>query len=187
MKACAFFGHGKEDYESYKEYIEEIIVDLIEEKGITQFYSGGRGAFDIICAKIVGRLKKEYPQIKNTLVLSYIPQEKDTFILNDYYDDSVYLLEKKTLPKFAIAKTNEAMVDKADIIMTAVRNGWGGAYNAYQYAQRRQKEILNIYDVIKEQDILERRFHDLIESQGTDEKEGVWKRIVERMKKEEEK
>ena len=53
MKSCAFFGHGKEDYEAYKEYIEIIIIDLIEKRGITQFYSGGRGAFDITCAKIV--------------------------------------------------------------------------------------------------------------------------------------
>ena len=120
-------------------------------------------------------------------MLSYLPREKDTFILGDYYDDSVYLLEKKALPKFAIVKTNEAMVDKADMVMVAIRNDWGGAYSAYRYALRRQKEILNIYKIIKEQETLERCFHAFIESQDKDEKERVWERIVQRMEKKEEK
>ena len=108
MKACAFFGHRDGLYEDKRQIIKEIVRDLIEKEGVNQFYIGGRGAFDSICADIVHGLKKDFPWIKSTLVLSYIPQ-KD-FVLSNKYDDSVYLLEKAVLPKFAIWETNKNIV-----------------------------------------------------------------------------
>ena len=41
MKACVFFGHRDDNYCRYKERIVEILIDLIENSGVTQFYSGG--------------------------------------------------------------------------------------------------------------------------------------------------
>ena len=184
MKTCAFIGHREGDYEEYREYIEDILIDLIEEEGVTQFYSGGRGKFDDICASIVASLKTEFPQIKNTLVLSYIPQDKNKFVLDKKYDDSVYLLEGETLPKFAISKTNEKMMDRADFVVAWVRYGWGGAQSAYRYAKRKKKKIVNIYDFTKEWDrelAQEQEFHDFIESLDREEKERVWRKITKRM------
>ena len=72
MKTCVFFGHRNFDYEPYREKIEQIVVDLIENEGVTDFYNGGRGRFDSICTEIVQKLKIRYPQICNILILSYI-------------------------------------------------------------------------------------------------------------------
>jgi hypothetical protein len=144
MKACAFFGHRDGLYEDKRQIIKEIVRDLIEKEGVNQFYIGGRGAFDSICADIVHGLKKDFPWIKSTLVLSYIPQ-KD-FVLSNKYDDSVYLLEKAVLPKFAIWETNKALIDKCDFVVLAVWKGSGGAYRAAQYAKGKGKTTLNIYE-----------------------------------------
>ena len=70
MKACVFFGHRNANYQKYKPKLKQILEDLIKNEGVTQFYSGGRGAFDRLCAEVVGELIKSYPKIKNTLVFS---------------------------------------------------------------------------------------------------------------------
>ena len=142
MKSCAFFGHGDYDYREYEENIKDSIVDLIENYNVAQFYTGGRGAFDNLCARIVAQLKSVYPHIKNTLVLSYMP--KKDWKLPAVYDDSVYLLEERVPPKYAIVKTNQALVDKADFVVTAVRYSWGGARIAHDYAQNKKKIWKNI-------------------------------------------
>ena len=145
MKFCAFFGHGDWDYREYQEEIKNIIVDLIENYQVSQFYTGGRGAFDRICACTVASLREGYPQIKNTLVLSYMP--KSDWVLPAVYDDSVYLLEEKVPPKYAIVRTNRVLVDKVDFVVTAVRRGWGGARLAHDYATSKKKIFKNLFSV----------------------------------------
>lgn len=61
MYSCAFFAHGKIGAEQYGAKLLRIITDLIENKGVTQFYSGFRGNFDIFCSNTVYGLKSEYP------------------------------------------------------------------------------------------------------------------------------
>lgn len=141
MKSCAFFGHRDWGQAEEKEKIRNSIVDLIENYGVFQFYSGGRGNFDNLCSQIVYELKKDYPQIKNTLVLSYMPKE---YNLPNKYDDSVYFLEKQVPPKYAIVKTNQIMADKADYLIVGLQRSQGGAYLAYEYAKRKGKMIIQI-------------------------------------------
>lgn len=59
----------------YEMRLRSIITELIENYNVMQFYSGGRGDFDDFSSSIVGELRTQYPFIKNTLVLSYIPKE----------------------------------------------------------------------------------------------------------------
>ena len=118
------------------------MIDLIKNEGVTQFYSGGRGDFDIICARVVHELKREYPELKNILVLSYHPAKE--FELQQIYDESVYLLERKVPPLYAIIETNKALVDKADFVISGVSHDWGGAYEAITYAKQKKKTIIEI-------------------------------------------
>jgi hypothetical protein len=64
-----------------------------------------------------------------TLVLSYIPKEKEEYT-SPYYDDSVYLLERRVPPPYAIIETNKAAVDKADFVVSGVKYSFGGAAQA---------------------------------------------------------
>mgnify|MGYP007046662500 CR=1 FL=1 len=57
----------------YGEILLGILCDLVENKGVIQFYSDYRGSFNVYCARLVGKLKERYTQIVNTMVLSYIP------------------------------------------------------------------------------------------------------------------
>ncbi len=142
MATCAFFGHAKMAPELYKDKLNEILVDLIENKGVTEFYSGGRGLFDCFSSYAVYELKQKYPFIKMILVLSYYP--KDDFELPQYYDESVYLLTDKVPMKFAISKTNCLLVKLADYIVCGILFENGGAHQAVRHAKTLKKPIYNV-------------------------------------------
>lgn len=124
--------------------------DFIENKGVTQFYSGFRGDFDVYCSYLIYELKGSYPQIKNTMVLSYIPETKDNceyaFALPKCFDDSVYLLERRVPKRFAIIETNKCLVDMVDFIVAGVMTHCGGANMACEYAYKRKKPIISMID-----------------------------------------
>lgn len=150
MKSCVFFGHRNMRVEQYREKLLQIIFDLIENKGVTQFYSGFRGAFDYYCSSLIYELKERYPHIKNTMVFSYIPEAPDhpddKFSLPKYFDDSIYLLERKVPKRLAIIETNKCLVDKVDFIVAGVMTHYGGAYMACEYAYKRKKPIISVID-----------------------------------------
>ena len=144
MKTCVFFGHRDFNYIKYKEKLAQTLLDLIEKEGVTQFYNGGRGAFDLLCAEEVAILRKRFPRIKNTLVISYMPPANEKIPLPTIYTDSVYLLKKQVPPRYAVARTNRLMVEKADCLVVGVIKQWGGAWAAVEYAQKQGKRIINI-------------------------------------------
>ena len=144
MASCAFFGHRNLNMEVYKDKLLHIITDLINNNGVTQFYSGFRGDFDRYCSSLIHELKVSYPQIKNILVLSFIPDGK--FILPDCFDDSIYLLERSVPKRLAIIETNKCLVDKVDCIVAGVITHSGGAYTALKYAYKRKKPIISVID-----------------------------------------
>ena len=140
MKSCAFFGHRDYDYEPMREQIGRLIADLIEKEGVTEFYSGFRGKFDVLCSGIVHELKVQYPQIGMTMVLSYHP--KEDFVLPPFFDGSVFLLERPVPPEYAILETNKRLVERADFIFSGVIHPFGGAAKALEYAMKRQKKVI---------------------------------------------
>lgn len=142
MKSCAFFGHRDYAYDAAREKIQNLIVGLIE-AGVTEFYSGDRGKFDAVCREIVCSLKQKYPQITLTLVLSYHPQEG--FVTPPAFDGSVYLLERNVPRRYAIAETNKRLADRVDCVLSGVVYGFGGAYQAVEYAKKRHKNVVPLY------------------------------------------
>ncbi len=144
MSSVAFFGHRDFDYKLYREKIIDFICDLIENHGVIEFYNGFRGNFDILCAEIVCELKKKYLNLKNIMVLSYHP-DKD-FMLPKFFDESTYLLEKRVPPKFAISYTNQAIINLVDFIISGVKYDWGGAWTACEYARKKKKIIINLFE-----------------------------------------
>ncbi|MCH5162000.1 MAG: hypothetical protein J1G38_00735 [Clostridiales bacterium] len=142
MATCAFFGHRTCNYMPYKARIRSVLIDLIENHDVTQFYNGCRGDFDRLCADVVYELKEHYPQIKQVRVLSYHPNE--TFGMSKHFDESVYLLEKRVPPRYAISQTNRCLVALVDYIVSGVISSYGGAYTARNYAKRLNKPIIEI-------------------------------------------
>lgn len=136
--------------EQYRDKLLSILVDLIENKGVTQFYSGFRGDFDRYCSRLAAELKVRYPQIVNTMVLSYLsltPQSGgNAFVLPTCFDDSVYLLERNVPKRFAIIETNKRLADTVDYVVAGVLTHCGGAYTACEYACKRNKTIISVID-----------------------------------------
>lgn len=135
-----FIGHN-ECFGVTSEMVTAEIVKLIE-KGAVYFLSGGQGGFDRLCAGCVHRLKKDYPQIQNILVIPYL-----TFNVFDkkIFDEIVYPdgFEKYHF-KSAIPARNKYMVSNSAYAICYVSHGWGGAAKTYEYAKRKQLQIINL-------------------------------------------
>ena len=69
MKRVVFIGHH-ECYGLATSHLRAAIRSCICQ-GITDFYNGGQGGFDRICARCVFELKTEFPHIQNILVIPY--------------------------------------------------------------------------------------------------------------------
>ena len=78
-------------------------------------------------------------------VLSYIPTGTDKRSTDEKLRDeiqTIYLLETKVPPRYAIIRTNQCMVDISDYIVTGVRYTSGGANTALEYAEKKRKNII---------------------------------------------
>ena len=105
--------------------------------------SGFRGNFDSVCAEVIFGLKSRYPSIKNIMVLSY--HNRQNFVLPKYFDESLYLLERRVPPQYAISYTNQEMILRADFVISGVCYHYGGAYAAWKFAKRKKKQIVDIF------------------------------------------
>ena len=148
MATCCFLGHSNYcSYSSaeYKAKLTDVIENLIVNHAADTFYCGRRGDFDLLCWRITSELINKYPQVKIYHVLSYIPTDTDERSTETKLRDeiqTVYLLEEYVPPKYAIARTNQCMVDLSDYIVTGVDHTYGGANAALEYAEKRQKKII---------------------------------------------
>ena len=154
---CTFCGHSNLSYNGIYIKLKLEIVRLID-KGVTTFYNGGYGNFDLTCLKAVSELNIEYPFIKNYIVLAYrdnIIIEKYDHICKQYHAETIYTLEQEIHHKYAITARNKWMVDSSDYMIAYVCNTYGGAYSNYKYARRKNCsiiEIINFADYINERD-----------------------------------
>ena len=48
-------------------------------------------------------------------------------------------------PKFAITAKNQWMIEQSDLVIVYAEHRKGGAYTAMKYAEKLNKEILNLY------------------------------------------
>lgn len=143
---AVFIGHN-ECYGVSAKDVEAAIIDLIN-NGVTVFMSGGQGGFDRLCAGCVHRLKKQYPQIVNCLVIPYL---SFTIFDKDIFDEVVYPdgFEKYHF-KAAIPARNRFMIDNAAFAVCYVNHGWGGAAKTYERAIKKNLYIINLGNYMRE-------------------------------------
>ena len=99
------------------------------------------GSFDWMCARIVYKLKKQYPQVRSFLVIPYL-----TFNVLDreYFDDVIYPegFEKYHF-KAAIPARNKYMIENSAYAVCYVDHGWCGAAQTYAKAIKKGLVIKN--------------------------------------------
>ena len=147
-KICSFCGHRDAD-SSLRSQIKPAITDMIINKNITTFYSGGMGNFDSLCESVVRELKKTYP-LKLYLIMPYMTKRLNTdkAYYEAQYDDIIIPDLGKVHYKRAITERNKWIAERSDIILCYIYRSSGGAYQMYRYAQKHKIQVCKI-DVIE--------------------------------------
>ena len=127
------------------EKIKSILLENTNVHEKISFYCGGYGDFDHLCFRACRDVQKNNPNCEIVFVTPYIlsskpPQSTDV----TFYDSIVYPPLEKVPPKIAILRRNEWMIDQSDLLIAYVTYCHGGAYTGLQYAQKKQKKIINL-------------------------------------------
>lgn len=123
--------------EAVEEWLRSVCVDLII-NGADEFYLGGYGSFDHMCAAVLRELKRVNPHIRLMLVLPYL----NSSMLTVGYDETVYPPLESVPRRFAVSRRNEWMVMESDTVVAYVTHNWGGAAKMLEFAHRKKKRIL---------------------------------------------
>lgn len=140
---CTFFGH-RDTPLTVKPILQQVIVDLIEQRGVTQFYVGNQGNFDAMARSLLAELAQIYP-IRYDVVLAYLPKENDPLL-----DGSHTILPdgfESVPPRFAIDHRNRWMINHSDIVLTYVRSP-GGAAKFKELVERKMKTVVEISECL---------------------------------------
>ena len=144
MLTATFFGH-KDTPKNIEPTLRATLVDLIENHGINMFYVGNNGSFDAMVHCQLEDLSLTYP-ITYNVVLAYLPTKKSEY---DDHTNSILPEGIETAPKrFAISYRNKWMVEQADIVITYVTHGFGGAAQFKALAERQGKIVIELSERI---------------------------------------
>ncbi len=135
---CMFCGH-RNPWDlpcDIGEKIDAVVLRLIGE-GVTEFWSGGMGAFDRMCESVVGRRKADYPAVRLCLVIPYISYTSSISrkYLAETYDEIIHPDLGKAYYKAAIPARNRYMADNCSVMLAFARFSTGGAASTLRYAE----------------------------------------------------
>lgn len=148
----SLFGHRFiDDSQTVEQKLYELLRIIISRGDReVEFLVGRNGDFDLVAASVVRRLKKEL-NVENvflTLVLPYETAElrNNAEAFENYYD-SIEISEASADKnfKYAITARNRDMIDRSDTVVVYVKNQSGGAYQSLRYAEKNEKQIVNLY------------------------------------------
>lgn len=146
MAVCTFFGH-KDTPQKIEPILRAVIINLIENENVTSFYVGNNGNFDNMVRKTLKSLKSSYSYIHYAVILAYMPQSRTQESYNDY-SDTIFPEEfEKILPKYAIVKRNNWMLNRSDYVVSYITHTWGGAAQFKRLAEKKGKTVINLAEM----------------------------------------
>ena len=148
----AFFGHREVwNIRELETKLSVIIKRIMDTHTYIEFYIGRNGEFDEFTASVIKRLKKEREMSYNILILVLPYTVKDMEYYEKYYDEMI-IPESigKAHYKNAITLRNRWMVDQADLVIVNVERQSGGAYTAMRYAEKQNKQVINLNELEEE-------------------------------------
>ena len=141
MSVCTFFGH-RDSPEGIKAKLRDVLVDLINNKGVDMFYVGHQGRFDGLVHGLLKELQREYPSINYAVVLAYMPSQKREY--DDYSDTMLPEGIEAVHPHYAISWRNKWMLEQSDFVVTYITHSWGGAAQYAEKAKKKGKMVINL-------------------------------------------
>ena len=144
MLSCTFFGH-RDCPATIRPKLREVLVALIEHQGVAQFYVGRQGAFDALVRGVLDELAAEYPHIRYAVVLERLPGKQNGQHSGEGSSHTMLPEGLETVhPRWAIARRNAWMLDKADYVVAYVTHSWGGAAQFVAKAARQKKKVIHL-------------------------------------------
>lgn len=147
-----FFGHREVwNIRELESKLMPILKNVMDTHTYIEFYVGRNGEFDEIVASVIKRLKKEREMSYNILILVLPYTVKDMEYYEKYYDE-IIIPESigKAHYKNAITLRNKWLVDQADLVIVNVERQSGGAYTAMRYAEKQNKQVINLNELEEE-------------------------------------
>lgn len=170
--ACCFTGYrpakfpfplkkGDKEYTEFENRLTETVLSLCD-RGVLTFYTGMAMGFDIIAAETVLNIRdmcfskavrlsavvpfkgqpssfdEEWRRRYETVLSS---ADETVVLSNDYYNGCFH-------------RRNKFMVDNSEVVVTWFDGQSGGTASTLHYADRRQKEIINLFDCREEKEPL---------------------------------
>lgn len=148
-KKCAIFGHRTiEVTNELKAIITDTLKNMIEKEFIFDFYFGGFGEFDNLCWQIVSNLRKSNTCVRRIFCLldpkHKNPLKRPKWLNSGDYEEFIYLDLDCEYWYTRIYYRNCEIINHSDYIIFYVKNNYGGAYKAMQYAIKQNKPFVNI-------------------------------------------
>ena len=150
----SLFGHREiNNLQHIDDQLVPIIKELIQTKSHVSFLLGRNGEFDEYAASLIKCVQREVGKENSdiTLVLPYAVANIEYF--EKYYDsiiipESLYGVHIKS----SITLKNRWMIEQSDLVIVYVEHNRGGAYTAMKYAEKLEKNIINICkDTVEDQ------------------------------------
>ncbi len=126
-----------------------ILEDTIGDSAAS-LYLGGYGCFDAFACRCGHKFKQLHPQVVLVYVTPYITSlsaKEAEASQGNRYDEILYPALENVPPRFAITHRNRYMVEQADVVIAYITRSRGGAYQTFQYAQRKGKTVYNLADM----------------------------------------
>lgn len=143
--SCFFTGHRilvNNEIPYIKERTKALIKNLIEDKGVEDFITGGALGYDTLCAREIIEMKKEYPHIRLHLYLPCYDQmskwnSKNQYegrMIMSYADDKIYVTEGKYTDG-CMQLRNRKMADDALYCIAYCKKPNSGTASTINYAR----------------------------------------------------
>lgn len=143
---CTFFGH-RNTPQSIEANLRSVLIDLIENKGVDNFYVGNQGGFDSMVRQYLKQLAANYPHIRYAVVLAYLPTKNIEFDCFDYSDAIFPDGLENVPPRFAIDMRNRWMIENSEYVVVYVRQAFGGAAKFKSLAEKKERTVINLADI----------------------------------------
>lgn len=164
-KTCCFFGHRKiNDTTELRTKLYYTLEKLIVEENIDAFLFGSKSEFNTLCYKTATKLKEKYSHIKRVYVRAkypFIDENYKAYILENY--ENTYFPEHVlNAGKASYVERNYYMIDNSRVCVSYCKIDYlpprrksysnsltdyqpkSGTKMAYEYAQKKNKLIINI-------------------------------------------
>ncbi len=144
--SCTFFGN-RDCPDAIEPILRETIIKLITQYGVTCYYVGNNGKFDLMVTRVLKELENYYYDIIISVTLAYFP--KNDLELYDKFSFYPFLTEN--IPdREAIDYRNKYMLENSEYVIAYMSDEKGTAWEYIREALRQKKKVINLAELIKE-------------------------------------